>query len=242
MLARLLLLAVTLLGANALACSCRGTTRVFPPAGSEVPTNVVFQVTQNAGELAPLKLFEGSQTPVEVDSVVHHPRWVTVRPRAPLLPGATYRLTDGMEFTATFTAEAGADETAPAPRALLSTRRTFVPGNSTCGNAESVQLTLEAAATGEPTALLVFSGVTTSSLGAEASGFTEGTLLSDSLCAQNFSLLTTPDLALAVRVIDAAGNLSEASSAKQVKTAGCSSAPALLGVFGVLLLLPRRLA
>jgi hypothetical protein len=71
MVSRILALAVALLGTNALACSCRRLIGVFPPSGSQVPTNVSFQVTQNAGALAPMQLFEG-QTPVAVDSVVHH--------------------------------------------------------------------------------------------------------------------------------------------------------------------------
>jgi len=215
---------------------------VFPPSGSQVPTNVVFQLTQNAGGLPTMQLFEGpAQTPVAVEVVVHHENWSSLQPRAPLTPGASYRLTDGQEFDATFTVSADADETPPARRELINAARTFIARSNTCGNVEFVQLTMESVASSEPTALVVLSGdtVTSRSLGGDPAAFTESGLLSNSGCEAGFPKLGEPDVAIAVRVIDAAGNLSEASRAKQVKTAGCSSAPGLLGVLGLLFLFRR---
>lgn len=122
----------------------------------------------------------------------------------------------------------------------MSSSRSFSPGGP-CGSGESLQLKLDASTSTEPTALLIFTGRTVITLDADAAAFTEADLLSDGPCGMNLPLLVMPDLAVAVRVVDAAGNVSDLSSAKQVKTAGCSSAPELLGVFGVLALLHRRL-
>lgn len=245
---RAVVLGVLMLGGNALACSCRTITSFFPPSGSTVPTNAEFQVTQTVGPVPPLTLVvEGSGVVLEVDVVTRHAAWLSVRPRTKLTPGTMVRLSttnsDGLEAQATWVVGSAADETPPLPRALTGTARTFIgrPGSS-CGNSESVQLTIDPPTSDDPSALFVFAGPDDVSVASAAlpSGFTEDGLLGDSTCFFNFGLQAVPDLALGVRAVDFAGNLSELSNVKQAKTAGCSAAPGVLGVVAVVLLRRRR--
>jgi hypothetical protein len=242
---RVLVLAVVCLAAEALACSCRSVVSVFPPSRSGVPTNVEFQVTTNIAEVPSLQLFADDQgVPLEV--IAHHAGWVTLRPTVPLQPRTRYDLSSlnsdasGFSFFATYTTADGPDEVPPAPRAIASTSRRFIESASTCGNSESLTLKLSVEQERDVTALVVFTGDTTSALSAEPSTFSTTGVLTNSLCDSNYPLQGSPNLAVAVRVIDFAGNLSELSEAKQAKSGGCSAAPALLGVLGLSLLLRRR--
>lgn len=233
---------VALLAGESLACSCARVVSVFPLSESSVPTNVVFQLTQNVGTLPTFQLFTGDQG-VALEQTAHlGTNWVTVKPLVELMPGAKYvlRSEDGA-FTANFFVGGGRDESAPAARGLMKTSRTFVASKSTCGDSESLHFELSEPLE-EQTALLVFTGETTSSksLQAEASTFSQGAFLANSSCDTNFPLQTTPNLAVGVRVIDIAGNVSELSEVKQAKSGGCTAAPALLGILGALTMLVRR--
>ncbi|MFT3713452.1 MAG: hypothetical protein QM817_37830 [Archangium sp.] len=240
---RILGVVVVLVGAEALACSCRPILDVFPPAESSVPTNVIFQVTLNASSPPRFQLFLDDQgVPLET---TERPgtNWVTLKPVNELTPGGKYvlRSEDG-SFSGNFFVMGGRDDSAPAARTLKKTSRNFVASGSSCGNTESIQLDVsEPLETG--TALLVFTGESTSSqsLQGEASTFiSQVELLSQSGCNTNLPLQSLPNLAVGVRVVDFAGNVSELSEVKQAKSAGCTAAPALLGILGALAMLLRR--
>lgn len=226
---RTVLVVAGLFAAEAMACSCGRSIEVFPPSG-QVPTNLVLQAMGNVG-VPTLRLFDGDQA-VTLEPTSHGSRWVTFRPTRSLTPQTTYRLVadDGSEL-ATYRTLDGPDEVPPAPRALIKTTRTFSPSASTCGDSESVALELDSPEAGaEATGLLVFTGESMSSpsLQGEAQVFTTDGFLINARCSTNFPLKSTADLALAVRVIDAAGNVSELSQARQAKSAGCSTTSAEL--------------
>ncbi|MBL8915285.1 MAG: hypothetical protein JNM17_31565 [Archangium sp.] len=236
---RLVAVVAGLFSSYALACSCGRTLRIFPSSGL-VPTNFVIQATTNGGSVQPLMLFDQDQG-VPLDVAEHTTSWVTLRPARPLAPRTTYRLlnSEGAELES-FTTTDGPDNTPPAPRALSKTTREATSGP--CGDFESVTLELEPGEQNEPTALLVFTGETNTSraLEGDARAFTIDSRLVNSACETNFPLLTTPNVAIAVRTIDVAGNVSELSTAKQAKSGGCSSSAELLIILAVAVFRRRR--
>lgn len=236
---RMLGLVVALLaGASPAIPACPRSVTIFPPDHTGVPPNVVFQVTSSGMDVPSMFLFLDG-VPVEIEVTGHGvARWITVRPLAPLISRRTYLLrSEDSTFSATFIVADENDATPPSPRQLLETRRTFT--SAIDGKSESLTLSIPGPVE-ELTAAFVFSGESPSSLQTAPSAFTQTGVLLQDRCSVDMELQAKPNLAVAIRVVDVAGNLSELSAVKQAKSAGCSSAPALLGILGVLTFLRRR--
>jgi hypothetical protein len=238
---RALVVMLAMLGAEALACSCSTPTSVFPPSGARVPLNAVFQLTAPTFGAETPRLFVGN---VELALRVrtNSASWLSVQALQPLPPNTELTLVvPDARFgvtSVTYTTTDTTDDAPPATRALRSVSRTYNSNaGSTCGPSESVTMLLDGDDEAD-TGFLIVTGSDTATAAAE-SAFVRRPLLVDMACARDFPLRDTPDLAVGVRVVDFAGNVSELSEVRQAKTAGCASAPTL-GVLLAALLLRRR--
>lgn len=238
-----LALALALLSGSALACSCRIETEIFPPSSSIIPTNVQFQLTHGFRVSASPTLSREDGTVVPTLETTRSTTWITLAPLQPLEPNTKYTVTttggpDGMEFFG-FTTTDGPDETPPEPRRFSSFVREVSPGGSSCGPGESIRFNLSARV--EPaTTLVMMSGVNSQQLSEVPTALIGEFGLFEGGCGRNFALLKTGDLAIDLRVIDFAGNLSTTPEVHQLKTAGCSATPGLFAPLVLAFFLARK--
>lgn len=211
------------------ACSC-----VHPPIpfdnASAVPLNARLTVLQPLDGVTP-ELLAPNGDVVACDLESTTATSFTLLPKQPLLPGANYSVRFGRG--AAFATGTSLDTTAPAAPSLgtatLSPRTAF-PSPGTCDlGGEDVTVDFVNHAT-EPVLFEIFTGPTTASIDLTRPGLiidpshlTSFRFGDQGLCNPRFAISSTASLAIQVRAVDFAGNVSELSNPLQLKTGGCSA-------------------
>lgn len=215
------------MGQRAEACSCSDTT--FFARGPGVPLNVRLPVlgpmTTDPGFVL-TTVVDGAIVPTTTQVV---PGGFFVVPDAPLLRNTDYVLSPdlGQRSGQGFRTGESTQEVAPAEAPSLDSFTRTVVGRSTCGEPGEVLIASVGGALGEIHE--VFVGPTTASIDTSAPAFVvrarSSLYLGDGvgICDARFLTGSRPDLAIALRTRDLAGNVSPLSNAIQLKTGGCSS-------------------
>lgn len=240
----ILALMVVLVGVSerAEACSCSPPDRVLTN-DRVVPTDVRIPIL---GDLLQTQTFDlidsnGTTVPATTERV---PGGVFLVPLTSLEPNADYAVTPVIDRYSGqgFRTGDGPGELVSVPAPTLGTFTRFViDGSSTCGGpGESFQVNVSETMS-EPTMHEVFVGSTTDTIDTRAPAFFFRArpilFLSEvSICEPKFPT-SSPDLAIAIRTRDLAGNVSPLSNAIQLKSGGCSATggPSLLLLAGLLL-------
>lgn len=236
---RLLAAVVAMTSGVSLACSCAQLFDTLPANGAVAPSNARVLITGNLLDPGTDFFLTTADQRVPALSIAVG-RSVRLEPSEPLTSGLTYALPG---LGASFTLSDQPDKSAPAtPTVTAQPRETFADGASSCGGGETIKLEITG---NEDDAVFyeVFAGNTVETIDFEkpVQVLSERfSYLSSHSCSSNFPLGERPDLALAVRAIDAAGNVSDFSIARQLKTAGCSTTPGLFVLISLIPLFRRK--
>lgn len=231
------------LGQRAEACSCRSEPFVF--SGLEIPVNASLPVLSTDTEFT---LTTEGGIAVAAEAVVV-PGGFAVVPTQPLAPDAGYTLTHSGGVVA-FRTGAGADVQAPAPPILGSFTHSVGPliARSTCELVGGEGFVVSLSSPVDGVVFQIFTGANPESIDTSSPAMvlpvdpSASFFLGDSsLCSARFPASKMANLAIQVRTVDLAGNVSELSNPLQLKGSGCSATGGSALVLAALLLARKSL-
>lgn len=233
------------LGQRAEACSCRTPALL---SGLVVPLNARLPVLDPFSTDTSFALTTAGGIVVPADAVVVPGGFIVV-PMQRLAPDTGYLLTHGGD-PESFQTGSSVDELSPAsPTILANFTHSVSPvlGRNSCNlGGEGFLVSLSSPVDG--VLFQVFTGPTTASIDTSSPAMvlqvnpSASFFLGDSsVCGPRFPVSKMANLAIQVRTVDLAGNVSELSNAVQLKSSGCSATGGSTLVLAALLLFGKSL-